>query len=241
MNSTVMIGGLEKSGKTSLICSLMQIAQEKGHNFAGFKPFDIGLLKRNALEQKSDGELICQNMSGEPMETLVSPYLAHEEFPAEMSFRRDGVRIDPAFIKERIKILTDLYDSILIELLPSLFTPLSEKMMLGDWAQEAGNRIIWMINPQQNQFNQNLAEIQRLRDLGLKFQLVFNNTSKIKNQDLVFYIWEKIEKFADQEVEGMIPYINNLKGNDSVFNQKLEEHLPKFLDTIFESDDLRKG
>ena len=229
-----MIGGLENSGKTSLICSLLQIARQKGHNFAGFKPFDIGLLKRNALEQKSDGELICQNMSGEPMETLISPYMAHEEFPVEMSFRRDGIRIDPGFIKERVKILAGLYDRVLIELMPSLFTPLSEKMTQGDWIKETGNRIIWLINTRQDQFNQNLAEIQRLKDLGFTFQLVFNNTSKIRNQDLVFYIWEKVEKFADQEAEGMIPYINKHKEKDSLFIHKLEKHLPKFLDAIFE-------
>ena len=86
----------------------------------------------------------------------------------------------------------------------------------------------------QDQFNQNLAEIQRLKDLGFSFQLVFNNTSKIRNQDLVFYMWEKTEKFADQEVEGMIPYIAKYKEKDSLLNQKLEKHLPKFLDAIFE-------
>ncbi len=240
MNSVIMIGGLERSGKTSLICSLMQIARQKGHSYAGFKPFDTGLLKRNAVEQRSDGELICQNMSGEPMVTLVSPYMAHEEFPVEMSFRRDGIRIDPAFIKERIRILTELYDRILIELLPSLFTPLNEKMIQSDWIQKTGNSIIWLINPQQDKFNQNLAEIQRMKDLGITFKLVLNNTSKISNQDLVFYIWEKIEKFADQEVEGMIPHISNLGDNDSLLNQKIEEHLPKFLDAILASKNLSK-
>ena len=72
----IFIGGLSNSGKTTLICTLIQIALKNRKNFAGFKPFDTGLIQHNADETKTDGEIICANMVGDPMNTLVSPYVA---------------------------------------------------------------------------------------------------------------------------------------------------------------------
>ena len=116
MGRQYVIAGLEKSGKTAFICALIKLAAKRHIQAAAFKPFDKGLLKRNAIEMLGDGERYCRYMSGDPMETLVSPYCANEDYPMEMSFRRDGIRISWDLLKQRLKILDDLYDVTLIEL-----------------------------------------------------------------------------------------------------------------------------
>ncbi|MCP4756556.1 MAG: AAA family ATPase [Proteobacteria bacterium] len=233
MDSPIIVAGLEKSGKTSLICALIQIAFKHGLALAAFKPFDTGIIKRNAEERIGDGELFCRNMTGEPMEALVAPYIANEDYPVEMAFRRDSIKIDWNFIRERLKILGDLYNSTLVELPPSLFTPITEKKMTFEWLQESGSRLIWLIHPTQQQFERNLAEIHLLKSLGLNVHLVMNNASKITNQDLLFYIWEKIEKFTEQEMEGMIPFVKNLETDFVKLGSKIEENLPGLMDRLF--------
>jgi dethiobiotin synthetase len=234
MKSPVIIAGLEHSGKTSFICSILQIAQKRQIKGAAFKPFDSGLIKRNANELLSDGELFCQNMTGEPMETLVSPYCANEDYPLEMSLRRDGIRINWPLIKERLKLLEDLYDFTCIEVPGSLLTSVTENKMVIDWIKELDAEIIWMLHPTQNHFHQNLAELKLMMDHNLDFTIVFNNASKLANQDLVFYIWEKIEKMTNQEAAGMIPFIVEPEDPFTAMAGRIEEDLAGLLDSFIQ-------
>jgi dethiobiotin synthetase len=232
MKSPIVIGGLKKAGKTSLICSLLQMAGEKGMSFAGFKPFDKGVLKRNALDEPGDGEKFCLLMKGEPMETLVSPYVANEDYPLEMSFRRDGIGISWNIIKQRIGLLQEAYEKTLIELPSSLLTPVTEETMIIDWLKELDSEIIWIIHPLQDQFYRNLFELKLLKDSGIKVTIVFNNASQIIDQDLLFYSWEKIENYAGQEAAGMIPFVPTLDVTFDRLVDKVKEFLPDFVDSM---------
>jgi dethiobiotin synthetase len=231
-NSQVMVAGLNKCGKTAFICALMQLGRRSGTELAGLKPFDIGLIRRNALEEISDGELFCQNMTGDPMETLVSPYVANEFYPIEMSFRRDGIKINWGFLKERLSILNDLYRFTLIEMPGSLYTPITEEKMGFDWLKESENRVVWLINPVAEQFEQNLAEIALLKNLNLEVDLVINNTAPVQNQDLLLYVWEKIEQLAGQQIVGMIPYVRDLGCDFARLGDKTATAIPGLIDRL---------
>ncbi len=232
MKSPIIIAGLESTGKTSFICSLLQLGKERQLNGAGFKPFDSGLLKRNAVEQLGDGELFCLQMVGEPAETLVSPYCAHEDYPLEMSLRRDGINIKWSLVQERMKLLNDLYDFTCIELPGSLFTPITEEMMVIDWLKNLEGEIIWMFHPEQYRFNQNLSELKCLMALDLDFSVVFNNVTPQIDQDLLFYIWEKTEKFTVREAAGMLPYVGKQQTIYPELGSKIEDNLSALLESF---------
>lgn len=231
----VMIAGLGKSGKTAFICSLIQLGYQFKLNLAAFKPFDTGLLKRNADERSSDGELFCRNMTGEPMEVLVSPYLAHEQYPVEMAFRRDGIRINWGFLNERLDLLGGLYDLTLIELHGGICAPLTEEKSVSAWLKERGNPVIMLLNADGRQFEHNLAEISILKNLGLETELVITNTAPIEDQDLLFFMWEKYEQLADQELAGMIPFIRDLGFDYGRLAEKVEAAVPRLVDRLFTS------
>jgi len=228
-----MVSGLNKCGKTAFICALIQLGFRSNLNLAALKPFDVGLIRRNATEEPSDGELFCRNMTGEPMEVLVSPYVANEFYPVEMAFRRDGIRINWGFLNERLSILNNLYHFTLIELPGSLYTSITEEKTVSDWLRESRNRVIWLINPCPEQFEQNLAEISLLKSLKLEVDLVMNNISPVTDQDLLFYMWEKIERLAEQEIVGMIPHIKHLNNDFSRLGEKLATALPGLIDKLF--------
>lgn len=232
MKSPIVIAGLEKSGKTAFICSLLHLMAKQGKSGAAFKPFDKGLLKRNASELPSDSERFCRLMKGEPMGTLVTPYCANEDYPVEMSFRRDGIRIKWSVIQQRIKLLDDLYDRVFVETPPSLLMPLTEEMMVIDWLKELQPEILWIFHPQQQYFIQNLYEIRLLKESGLSFSIVFNNATQTFDQDLLFYIWEKTEHIADREAAGMIPFLPAFADNYEKLGSKLEENLPHLVESL---------
>lgn len=228
-----MIAGLNDCGKTAFICSLIQLGYRSKLNLAALKPFDNGILKRNANEAISDGTLFCQNMTGDPMEILVSPYVANESYPIEMAFRRDGIRINWGFINERLTILGGLYDLTLIELPGGLCTPITEERDVFGWLEESRYRVIWLLNAKKEQFEQNLAEIALLKGMGLELEFVINNTTPIEDQDLLFFMWEKYEQLADQEIAGMIPFVRDLEHDYTSLAEKIETTLPNLVDSIF--------
>lgn len=231
-NRPIVVAGLPKCGKTTLICALICEALAKSHKIAGLKPFDAGILRRNASEIPSDGELFCQYMEGEPLENLVLPYSAHEDYPIEMAFRRDGIRVNWKVLQERLKMLSEHYQTTLVESPGSLLTPLSEDKQFIEWAAELDAEFIWVINPIQDDFTQNLAEINLLKDRGFPFRLVFNNVDELKDQDLAFYIWEKIEQIADQQAEGMVPHVKTEEGLEPKVGEKIAENVPGLLDCL---------
>jgi dethiobiotin synthetase len=229
---SVVVAGLTGCGKTSMIRALIELARQKGARFAGFKPFDTGILYRNALEEQSDGGKICDTMTGEPVETLVSPYIAHETYPIEMAFRRDGINVNWGFISERLKVLNTTYEFTLIESPSDLFSPITEEKMTFQWIQERFERVIWIIHPVPEQFEHNLAEIHLLKTLDTDISLVMNNASDIRDQDLLFYIWEKIETFASQEIEGMVPFIKEEERREVEMAKKILSYLPNLVKSL---------
>ncbi len=226
MKKTTIVAGLENSGKTTFICSVLKEAERQSKKGAAFKPFDFALLKRNAADQPGDGELFCQHMQGEPMESLVSPYCANEDYPMEMSFRRDGIKLNPGVISERIKILSGLYDFTLIESPASLMMPITEDQFMIDWIEQQSFELIWVIHPVKDQFYQNLSEIRLLLDRNVNFNVIFNNASQSMDQDLMFYVWEKLEKYLDREIEGMMPFVKPSDDQISALGKRIEENTP---------------
>jgi dethiobiotin synthetase len=221
-----MIGGLKGSGKTTFICALLHLGRQYGLSPGAFKPFDAGLLRRNADEEFGDGELFCRYMDHQPAETLVAPYYAHESYPLEMSLRRDGIRVDWKMLDERIALLNEHYHPTLIELPDSLFAPITVEKRISDWMLEHGGPVVWLVHPLAATFTQNLAEITQLKHLGIPFELVMNNVSRIRDQDLMFYVWEKIEGFADQPIIGLIPHVRKLPTTFDALGRKIEANLP---------------
>lgn len=227
-----MIAGLHNSGKTAFICSLIQLGYRSNRHIAALKPFDIGLLKKNAEDRDSDGALFCRNMTGDPMEILVSPYVANEDYPIEMAFRRDGIKINWGFINERLGILRDAYDITLIEMPGGCCKPITEEKRVTDWMTELDCRVIMLLNAGGEYFEQNLAEIALLKGLNLELDFVLNNTAPIDDQDLLFYMWETYEQLAEQEIAGMIPFARNLDGNFARLADKIATSLPSLLDGL---------
>ncbi len=229
----ILVGGLGKSGKTAFLSALIDVAKVCDKDIAAFKPFDSGLMKRNADDVLGDGELYCQRMVGEPMEGLISPYIAHESYPIEMAFRRDEIRVNEIFLQDRVKILFDNYKEVFVELPPGLFAPVTEKKMVYEWMLSISNQIIWVVHPVLGQLEHNLAEINLLKSLDCEFHLVLNNASKITDQDLLFYHWEKLESFAGKQIEGMIPFIDDLQDNAELIKQKTIANVPGLLENLF--------
>lgn len=222
----ILIGGLESSGKTLIGCAILQIATAAGFEWGAMKPFDAGLLERNASELEHDAGFYCRFMAGKPAESLVSPYIAHENYPIEMAYFRDGIRIDWKLIDNRINILMKRYHQIIVELPPGLCSPLSEDMMTLDWAMSVSDQIIWVMNPQADQLEHNIIELKALFEKKANVMILINNLKKVVDTDLLFFIWEKIEKIFHLEVEGMIPHIPNCKIGSEVVTDVFNKNVP---------------
>lgn len=226
MQKPIIIAGLEAAGKTSVMCSIIELAKRRDIQLAGFLPFETKMIKKYATDSKLDGQIICEYMTGEPMVNLVAPYIAHEDYPVELAYRRDGIKADMGFLKERLSILSQHYSQTMVEMCESLYSPINEDYFAVDWMQLHSNDVLYVIKPGRLWVEWNLAEISILKQKGFNVVLMFNNTVTIKDQDLLFYTWEKIEKLTEQQIEGMIPFIPDMNGDLKKMADVLEEHVP---------------
>lgn len=230
--SPILVNGLTGCGKTTFIAGLLNIGLNKKQSFAGFKPFDTDLMRRNASEKSGDGEIYLKNMVGEPSEGLVAPYVAHEHYPVEMAFRRDGISVSEHFLKDRLKTLNDHYSRVFIESPGSLFMPITEKKQYYEWMLSFSNTVFWVMDFNVDQFTQNLAELHHLQNLGCDITLIFNNSRKLQDQDLMFYLWEKMESSLKMQAVGMIPYITKLSENTEGLVNKMEDNISALIASI---------
>jgi len=219
----LLVAGLPGSGKTHLILSLMAWVKAQGISPAAFKPFEVAGIAHNATETPTDGERYAQMMSGEPLSTLINPYIANEDYPVELAFRRDGIKMQPKLLADRQQILLENYGCLFVELPAGLAQPISETQDSLDWALEQEASILYLIRPGTEPFTETLLEIARLKASGANFMFAFSNASDLKDGDWIFYQWEKLEAAAAQQAEGMLPH----QKDPQKLVQGMDQYLPK--------------
>lgn len=224
----ILVSGLQGSGKTNLILSLLSKSKIEGRGLGAFKPFDKGLLAKNATESATDAELFAALMEKEPMTTLITPYMAHESYPLEMSYRREGIKVDFEHVRTRLQVLCQTYSQVWIELPESLMSPLVEGRTVLDWAKEQKAPLVHVINPMPETFGWELAEINALVESGLELYMVINNPNQPQDADYLFYLWETIEKQTGLQIEGMHPHL--IDADDETRIEALAKHLPNLTD-----------
>ena len=230
MNKTFIVAGLTGSGKTTLITALIKHSKAQGNKAGAYKPFSHSQLIHNAEDSLTDGEVFCNVMADEPSQAFVSPYLATEDYPIEMAYRRDGIRIDWSFIKERKNLLGEHYSPLYIEVPAGLLTPLSEAKSNLEWIIEQEAPIIYCLTPKKADFAFQMAEVSLLKEKNLKFHLLINNLVPPRDGDYLFYLWEKIELLSDQNIEGMLPFSKDLDLDKMA--SLAAEHLPTLIKEI---------
>ncbi len=110
--------------------------------------------------------------------------------------------------------------------------PITEKKHYYEWMLAFSNRIVWLMNLNLDGFTHNLAELIHLKNLGCDISLVFNNSCKIQDQDLMFYLWEKMESSLEIQAAGMIPYISDVKENLDTLASKMDENIGPLVTSI---------
>lgn len=242
MTQINFICGKQGTGKTAIIRAILRLAKAHHKYFAGFKPFDEGLLNYNSRDILSDGEEIALEMKDRPNVNLISPYIANEDYPFEMSFRRDGGSINEKLLESRLKTLITKYGKTFIEMPQGLFTPLTEDKTNLDWIKEVFTKrpsnttaeIIWVVQPEKKDFEYNLSQLAHLKNSGIPFKILLNNSNASTDQDFLFYLWEKLEDFTGQEILGMIPYTEETNDIFDDFVDRFEENLSAYLEPFFE-------
>ncbi len=230
MSKPFLVWGLPGSGKTGLIQGLIWYFGEKGQAAGAFKPFDTGGLAKNAAEVEKDGELFCRLMRQEPNENWINPYLAHESYPVEMAFRRDGIRIDWKHLQQSMTLLRQHYQPLFIEMPGGILTPLEEGKSGLDWALELSFPVIYGLHPDQANLAWQLAELKLLKQTGLELHLWMSNLGPSLDGDYLFFLWEQIEALCERQLEGLLPY--QLELHPEGLATSIKEHLPGLLKKI---------
>jgi len=227
---TLYFVGDQGCGKTTIIEGLLARLTQKKENPAAFKPFDTGLIKKNAQEQDLDSERFAAMMTGEPSANWITPYLANEDYPVEMALRRDGIKIDWRLVNSRHASLVEHYSHLLIEAPGGVATPLDPEHQVIDWLKKEQAEVVLVISPDKGALEGSLLAVESLEQSGLNYHLLLNNRSPLQDGDLVFYQWEKLEGASNRQVIGMMPTLKSV--NPERVAEALVENGPKLMDRL---------
>lgn len=228
IKTTLYVAGLPKVGKSLLIQGLIHLLHSQGHNPGGSKPFDVGLIQKNAQDLTLDAQSFAESMQGEPSTNWITPYFGNENYPIEMALRRDGIQVNWKILQQRQHSLATHYNPILVETPGGLCAPITEQIQVIDWLITEQAHLIYLICPKAKRLNETLLEIRLLQESKLEYSLVFNHPGPIKDGDFLFFQWEKVEAAANKQALGMLPNIT--EPDPHKVAQAITDHLPKIQD-----------
>ncbi|MBL0691493.1 MAG: hypothetical protein JJV97_04110 [SAR324 cluster bacterium] len=215
----VVVGGLKKSGKTTLIKHLLDWSNQCSDLSAwgAFKPFDCSLSTKNKLDLYSDGEIFSKIIKNNPHSSIINPYLMYPDSPFDYATVQSLVKIDLKKLSQLYKKLTTSYNNnIWIESFDLWHAPIKDDLCWLDWSKKITNRALWIMTPEKELFNMNLSQIILMRDNFSVASVILNNHSANRDHHWLQYCWEKIELCYNVQVLGIYQKI----GEDKVASNK---------------------
>ncbi|TCQ75424.1 dethiobiotin synthetase [Raoultella ornithinolytica] len=154
-------------GKTVSSCALLQAANLRGRNSAGYKPVASGS-EYTAQGLRNDDALALQRNSRVALSyQQVNPLTFAEPTSPHIISADEGRPITAAALSAGLRELEPLADWLLVEGAGGWFTPLSATLSFADWVQEERLPVILVVGIKLGCINHALLTAQAVRQAGL--------------------------------------------------------------------------
>ena len=232
----IVVAGLAGCGKTFTILKFLAAANLVfPHQAVGAaKPFDTGLMTKNAREQTSDGEIFSAILAQQPNSTFLTPYLTYSSYPFEFSLAEEGNRLNYAFLEARLLKLTKFFKPIFLESPGGLATPLSPQTSFLDWSAAKLRAALLVFDLDPKSFSSTLLEAEKLKLAFPHAAVVLNARGDNPPPTWLDYVQNKLEQEMGLAVLGFIPH----QSLTTEFNEAPPAWLQAFSDFIKHAENL---
>lgn len=163
--SLLVLGTDTGVGKTVVSALLIRTFQARGHSASPFKPIACGAEGARGEEFWPDIAFLAQASGVD--ESDIGQYRLTKPLSPHLAAAGDGVHIDPKLITEKLRELRARYDTVIVEGVGGVMTPLTSETVFLDLAVEIDLPVVIVTRPGLGTLNHTLLTVEACRDRGL--------------------------------------------------------------------------
>ncbi len=168
MNQTLFVTATDTdAGKTWVSCALLRALAAQGISACGFKPVASGAEQRQGALVSADAEALLAASAAGAMLAEINPLCFAPAIAPHLAAAAAGQVIDPAKLATAHRQLAARYPVVIAEGAGGWLTPLSERLLLGDWVAGQGWPVLLVVRLQLGCLNHALLTAESIAARGV--------------------------------------------------------------------------
>ncbi len=173
------------------------------------------------------------NMMGKKPEDIesdlkyVNPYCLSFPGSPHLAAKLEGVDLDPEKVKESYRVLSEKYESVIIEGIGGALVPFNDELLVIDIVKELDIPVVLVAGNRLGAINHTLLTIEALKNRGLRLKgIVYNDLSKQSDKKILDDNPEIIAKFSGISNVSRLSHIND---NEALYADFMTSTFPRSL------------
>ncbi|MBC8951872.1 dethiobiotin synthase [Xenorhabdus sp. PB62.4] len=216
MTSKYFLTGTDTEvGKTVVSCALLQAANKKGYQTAGYKPVASGSEVTTEGIRNGDALALQRNSVVPLTYQEVNPLVFVEPTSPHIVSAELNQPIDFSILSKGLEVLTAKSDWVLIEGAGGWYTPLSENTTFADWVIQENLPVILTVGIKLGCINHAVLTAKAIQHSGLKLAGWVANEIEPAGKRQSAYL-ETLERMIPAPLLGIIPHLGESIDNNNV-------------------------
>ncbi|PHM48137.1 dethiobiotin synthase [Xenorhabdus miraniensis] len=216
MTSKYFLTGTDTEvGKTVVSCALLQAANKKGYQTAGYKPVASGSEVTTEGIRNGDALALQRNSVVPLTYQEVNPLVFVEPTSPHIVSAELNQPIDFSILSKGLAVLAAKSDWVLIEGAGGWYTPLSENTTFADWVIQENLPVILTVGVKLGCINHAVLTAKAIQHSGLKLAGWVANEIEPAGKRQSAYL-ETLERMIPAPLLGIIPHLGELIDNNNV-------------------------
>lgn len=195
-------------GKTVATFVLGTLLKRQGYSIGVMKPVQCA---------GSDAQFLKKQLGLKDKLELINPCYAPEPLSPHLAFRRARKSVDVPKIKRAFKLLSTLYDVLLIEGAGGLMVPLKDNYFVADLIKDLDAEIIIVSRLGLGAINHTLLTIDQARARGIKIKGIAFSDGRGGTKNVAEKTNpQEIKRLRKVNVLGTIPYLNRISEKEVI-------------------------
>lgn len=206
MTPLLCVAGGRGVGKTTVALALAALLRQRLDRVVAWKPVDVNGYGHQIADGDSDGERLRWATQMPEHISLLNPYLLNEDLPPVLAAQRDGVKVEEQLLHQRLQLLRQRAEVVLMESLPELLSRWTMEHSGLELLQQWQPTVLWVSAIGREGLEQTLQGVTLLQQAGISVQVLLNNADNQYNADLLQYQWLTLEEQLQLRVQGLLPH-----------------------------------
>ncbi|MDX7989927.1 dethiobiotin synthase [Xenorhabdus littoralis] len=214
-NKYFLTGTDTEVGKTVVSCALLQAANKKGYQTAGYKPVASGS-EMTAEGIRNSDALALQRNSVVPLTYQeVNPLVFIEPTSPHIVSAELNQPIDFSVLSQGLAVLAEKSDWVLVEGAGGWYTPLSENTTFADWVIQENLPVILTVGVKLGCINHAILTAKAIQHSGLKLVGWVANEIEPAGKRQTAYL-ETLVRMIPAPLLGIIPHLSEMYINNNI-------------------------